>query len=112
MLGWNNATLGEVIDHLSKLPPTHVVRQGFSCPHSYRGDYSELAFAPMENVSVADMLNAAESAVGKTYEGWKGGLFTMDRNTPCWLAEVGDTGLPIMLPNQEPWYELPQEGKG
>lgn len=85
-------SLGELIAALSRLDPELVVPFGFGNPHSYRGYYDELAFEPRENVKVGDMLADARSALGATFQGYKGGDFTMTEYTPCWLAEWGSTG--------------------
>lgn len=81
--------LAELITALEAADPDHVVRHGFTNPHSYRGYYDELAFEPASNVTVADMLDDARNALGATYEGWKGGDFTMRGHTDCWLSEEG-----------------------
>lgn len=85
-------SLDELIAALERLDPELVVPFGFHNPHSYRGYYDELAFEPAENVTVGSMLDASRSALGTTYEGWKGGDFTMRGYTTCWLAEEGHTG--------------------
>jgi hypothetical protein len=82
-------TLGELITALEAADPNQVVSHGFHNPHSYRGDYYDLAFEPAQNVTVASMLEAARTALGTTYQGWKGGDFTMDADTWCWLSEQG-----------------------
>lgn len=81
--------LEDLIDELEKYDLENVVRFGFANPHSYRGYYHELAFEPANNVSVGDMLAAAEGALNFTFEGYKGGEFTMDADTQCWLAYEG-----------------------
>lgn len=88
-------TLGELIDNLKRLDPSLVVEHGFVEPHSYRGYYDELAFEPARGMSIRSMLEAAESAVGTTYEGYKGGEYTMHEHTPVHLALYGTTGEPI-----------------
>lgn len=85
-------TLEELITALDAADPTLVLPHGFTNPHSYRGDYMDLAFEPASNVSVADMLADAQAALGTTYQGWKGGDFTMRGHTECWLAEEGCLG--------------------
>ena len=40
---------------------------------------------------VADMLACAKSALGKTFQGWKGGDYKMHEYTTCWLAERGES---------------------
>lgn len=87
------ATLKAVIERLEKeKDPERVVPLGFARPHSYRGYYEDLAFEPAENVTVRSMLEAARSAIGQTFGGWKGGDYTMDEWTTVWLASPGDTG--------------------
>jgi hypothetical protein len=83
-------TLGELIARLEAANPNQVVHHGFTNPHSYRGDYMDLAFEPAANITVADMLAAARSALGTTFQGWKGGDFTMTDHTWCWLSQEGD----------------------
>jgi hypothetical protein len=82
-------TLGELIKALEAEDPDLIVPHGFGNPHSFRGDYHELAFEPRSNARLGDMLADARSALGATYEGWKGGEFTMREWTDCWLSEEG-----------------------
>ena len=84
--------LHELIDELKKHDPAKRVRRGFDSPHSYRGYYDELAFEPCGETTVGEMLEAAQSAVGETYQGWKGGDFLMNDWTPVHLAHMGDCG--------------------
>lgn len=84
--------LGQLIELLKAMPDkAKVLPKGFKNPHSWRGIYAELAFEPADNVSVADMLAAAESAVGSTYEGWKGGDNTMQRDTTIHISKPGES---------------------
>src|SRR3990167_10281820 len=88
-----NMTLGELIKRLEMEPPKKVIRSGFGSPHSYRGFYEDLAFVPMqEGISVEVILKMAKDALGKTFQGYKGGDFKMDENTDVWLAEYGGLG--------------------
>lgn len=82
--------LGELITRLEAADPNQAVQHGFTNPHSYRGDYMDLAFEPAADVTVGDMLADARSALGTTYQGWKGGDFTMNEHTWCWLSQQGD----------------------
>jgi hypothetical protein len=88
--------LSELIARLERehhADPTKRVRIGFTNPHSYRGYYEQLAFERAENVAVGDMLAAAQSALGRTFQGWKGGDYTMREYTDVWLVqEEGYTG--------------------
>lgn len=78
--------LGEVIAWLENVHPAKVLPIGFRDPCSYRGDYYDLAFEIRRDVRVADMLADARSALGKTFQGYKGGDYTMRESTPVWLV--------------------------
>lgn len=86
----NSLNLGELIAALEAEDPTRTLPLGFANPHSYRGYYDQLAFEPAENVTVGSMLEAARSALGTTYQGWKGGDYEMSAWTECWLAFEGE----------------------
>lgn len=90
--GPHNLTLGELIEELEKVDPDHVCSVGFGEPHSDRGDYADLAFSPARNVTVGSMLAHARSALGATFEGYKGGDFTMGEWTDVLIGEWGDCG--------------------
>jgi len=70
---------------------------------SWRGSYNELALGyrlcgyDNNNEHFADckadkLLNHLKEAVGKEYTGWKGGDFFMNKNTPIWVANQGNSG--------------------
>jgi hypothetical protein len=82
--------LAGLIARLEREDPDRIVPLGFANPHSYRGDYMDLAFEPVRDISIGDMLAAARSALGETFEGWKGGDYTMSGWTSCWIAQYGD----------------------
>ena len=84
-------TLGQLIERLKDENPKKILRLGFRNPHSYRGYYDQLAFEPKQLIMVEDMLKDAQSALGKTFEGYKGGEFKMSEHTDVWLAEYGNT---------------------
>ena len=46
----------------------------------------------MANATISDMLNYAKSAMGNTFEGYKGGEYTMGEDTPCWISPYGESG--------------------
>jgi hypothetical protein len=84
--------LGELVSFLSTRDPNLTVPLGFGFPHSHRGNYEDLAFKPVLNTTVGAMLQSAASALNKTYSGWKGGDYTMNEWTDCWLADWGCVG--------------------
>lgn len=62
---------------------------------SWRGSYAELALGYIEDdnhTTAESLLNQCKSAIGKTYQGYKGGDFTMDENTPVWVDNYGHAG--------------------
>lgn len=85
-------SLGQLIERLEREDPARVLPLGFANPHSWRGDYYELAFEPVANISIGDVLAAARSALGATFEGWKGGSYTMGGHSDCWIAYHGESG--------------------
>ena len=84
-------TLGEIIAALKQEPQDKILSIGFGRPHSYRGRYHDLAFEVRFRVSVAEVLDACQGAIGREFDGWKGGVFLMDEDSECWLAERGSS---------------------
>jgi len=104
-------TLGELIEYLESIPPESVV-QGISGAHSYRGYYSDLAFVGDGiAATAADALDVCREAMGKVFEGYKGGDFMMGGNTPIWQAAYGCCGLRIMALNSDGSPELEQDNE-
>ncbi len=99
----NNTRLGMLIEWLESQDGEMVVKDGFSSPHSDRGSYDELAFTPKAEAKIADMLAHARSALGETFEGWKGGEFTMNEHTPVYIGEFGNCGEPITPTHFKYW---------
>lgn len=94
-------TLGGLIAALEDVSPTTPVRfdngKFPGIPRSYRGYYSDLAMRPDDGPTDArEVLERARDAVGKTYQGYKGGDFTMDEDTPLWMADYGECGPAIV----------------
>lgn len=91
--------LQRLIRALEAEDPAKPVPLGFARPHSYRGYYDQLAFEPEANTTVGAMLAAAKSALGATYEGWKGGEgYTMAGHTLCWVSNEGDNSGDLLGP--------------
>ena len=90
-------TLGEMILQLENMDPEIVIK-GLGKLHSYRGYYSDLAFDTdtAEDKPVSLLLKECKLAMGSTYEGWKGGEYTMSKVTPLFVAEEGRSGLRLM----------------
>ena len=96
-------TLGEIIDWLECLPPEDEVvfdfcRASPSGIDSSRGDYAELAlkYSFTKAATVCDVLKWCKGAVGATFSGYKGGDYTMTRDTQVWVDQWGQwTGTAI-----------------
>lgn len=92
-------SLGEFIDALKREDQGFSVRYDFGglvpdlSPASYRGYYEDLAvgFSDGDAPTVAELVAALESAIGKTFCGYKGGDYRMDRNTTLWVANHGES---------------------
>jgi hypothetical protein len=64
-----------------------------SKPHSYRGYYERLAFEPsIVNSTIGEFRTMLIDCIGKTFTGYKGGKFTMCKDTIVHLAHCGSTG--------------------
>lgn len=88
----SSMTLGPLIERLKKEDPNLAMPVGFGAPMSYRGIYEDVAFEPVEDTTIGEMLAHAESALGTTFIGYKGGDFTMKEYTDCWIAIYGVGG--------------------
>lgn len=91
--------LRDLIKRLEQESPDKVLAIGLGKPHSWRGSYDELAMEPVTNTTVGEVLEVAKSAIGKTFEGYKGGDFRMHEFTPVHIAKWGEweAGFPGML---------------
>lgn len=102
--GQYQMTLGGAIKALETMPPeADVVTDDVDYPfpgevESYRGYYSDLAFVPDSAAHTAEVvLSDLKSALGETFEGYKGGDFVMQDNTPLWIAPYGQCpGIAVM----------------
>lgn len=88
--------LGELIATLERMPQSARIRfdsgyvPGKLC--SWRGSYDELTLPSggAAEKTVADVLRDARAADGGTFEGYKGGDFTMNWHTPVWADAWGE----------------------
>ena len=89
-------TLWGLIDALLDLPKDKLI-ENIGSPHSYRWYYSDLSLERMEwTRTVWELLSDLNSALWKTYQGWKWWDFYMDTHTPLWIAEEWCTWVKIM----------------
>lgn len=97
-VGRATMTLGAIIEVLRRAKPeawlaTYPV-EGLKLTtlESWRGIYEHLAIGyelSDDGVKVGNLLSEFESAVGKTFTGYKGGNYVMGLDTPVWLANYG-----------------------
>lgn len=85
-------TLGRLIELLEQADLFFICKNGFDQCYSWRGDYAQLAFRPAHDVSVDSMLTVAQSAVGKSFYGYKGGNYKMTLETEVYVAQWGEYG--------------------
>lgn len=91
--------LGQIIRLLEGQPKDNDVRFDFAgfVPTgvgSYRGYYEDLAIEFEDKYpypKVTDLLNLLKDAVGKTFQGYKGGDYKMDENSRVWVANYSLT---------------------
>lgn len=87
-----NMSLGELIAALNGAPDDYNLRlDSGDTPvdvDSYRGYYSDLAIKSEVKAeqTVGGFRKILEEAVGKTFEGYKGGEFVMAKHTPMWVS--------------------------
>ncbi len=94
-------TLGGLIKILEGVDKNKVVifstGENVGNENSYRGYYSDLSFdIGSKNKTVGELLKQAKKALNSTYQGYKGGDFVMDEDTPLWMAEYGSCGTAIV----------------
>lgn len=98
-------TLGELIAALDGLP-RKTAEVFFDFVHlspttlrSYRGYHEDIALgydAHKAAPTVEALLVELRSAIGKEFEGYKGGKYTMSETTPLWVANYGESGSTII----------------
>jgi len=73
--------LQDYIEILEQYPRDKQLAKGLGNPHSWRGDYTELAFEVVVDTTVGEMIDCASECIDKTFEGWKRGNYTMHETT-------------------------------
>ena len=84
-------TLGEMINKLKTFPDD--TRICFGYPHSYRGNYCDLAFEDSDDreMSVKELIQICyDECVDKEFNGYKGDeMWLMTLKTPVWVSIYG-----------------------
>ena len=93
-------TVGELVSILKRKDPELWVYFDFvhmrpdGGVHSYRGYYEDLAigYESGGECTVAQLIAWLEKAIGETFYGYKGGEYTMERDTVVWVANHNEAG--------------------
>lgn len=102
---YGQLTLGDIITKLELLSPDTPILFDFGPSptklDSWRGSYAELAlgFTDTTPNTVGNLLTECLSAVNRTFLGYKGGEYTMDRQTSVWVANYGEVGCSVGVRN-------------
>ena len=89
-------TLGKLIAALETMPQDAQVAN-LRNAHSYRGYYSDLAFERAVGMrDAAELLAECRNAMGRVFQGYKGGDYVMGETTPMWVAAYGCCGEKLM----------------
>lgn len=109
--GWR---LGAIIDALSAAKPDAAVEYDFGGFNvtgidSYRGYYEDLAlsFGNEGALNAGALLAMLRGADGKMFDGYKGGEYRMNRDTPVWVANWGCShGVAVVGVEDQGWRVL------
>lgn len=94
-------TLGDMIRMMKLFDP--CVTSSLSMEWcSYRGRYSDLAvtFSEGRERPIGKIQEELEELVGATFTGWKGGEYSMNEDTPVWIAESGTASNIPLFPGE------------
>ena len=86
-----HVTVGRLIDVLGNLPGSWIVlfsTGGYpNDTHSYRGDYCDMGISAGKGlVTVSMALAKFKALLGTEIYGYKGGTYTVHRDTPLWQS--------------------------
>ena len=82
---------------------------------SWRGIYAELALNFVDSdrgrtdekpMKVSEFLEMMKSVIGKEFTGYKGGEFTMNKHTPVWVANYGNSGNTAVIDIVDDGYQV------
>lgn len=85
-------TLSEIISFLEEQPEDTVISFGFGSGASYRGSFGDVGFTPLEDVTISYMLECARDMLNTEHTGYKGGNYTIDEHSSCYIAGTDQTG--------------------
>lgn len=76
---------------------------------SWRGSYNELALnftSEGEQMNISDFLKMLKETIGKEFTGYKGGEFIMNKHTPIWVANYGNSGNTAVIDVVDDSYQV------
>jgi hypothetical protein len=76
---------------------------------SWRGSYAELALnfkTDGDRLNINKFLGICKDAIGATFYGYKGGEFIMNKHTPIWVANYGNSGSTALIDVVDNQYEV------
>jgi hypothetical protein len=90
----NIKDLVDLLDSLNSLDSNAYIYGVSREFDSYRGYYEHIAVAPNDThkMSLAAFINLLVAQVGRTYTGYKGGDYTMGKQTEVFVAHYGCCG--------------------
>lgn len=95
-------SLGQLIDELNNISADGDCHVAFDfgyfrpvCFDSWRGSYEELSIeytdeGDYDAMKLKEFITKAEECIDKVFTGYKGGDFTMTRDTPLWVSKYGE----------------------
>lgn len=89
-------TVNEVIQSLEAHHQSASVC-GVQCDGgSYRGSYDNFYIESGGRTTVGDLVSFLHSVIGESFDGYKGGSYTMDSDSMCFVASYGECGSAII----------------
>jgi len=95
--------LKRLIEWLESQDENTIVQNGFGEPHCDRGFYENLAFDPVKETTIKEMLKQAKLANGSSFYGYKGGTYEMGNYTDVFIGFYHECGEPINESNLRLW---------
>lgn len=100
MPNFGSLTLGQILKELKSHEPGAEVYFDFEHARpvnidSYRGYYEDLSLGfdfSSQPMKCEELVKLLRGCIGRSFEGYKGGEYTMDEETTVWVANHGNTG--------------------
>lgn len=94
----------EVIEYLRRFPSDFLLERSLGEFHSYRGDYHSLGVSySSAPIYLADQIKMFEIASAATFDGYKGGQYSMTLDADVYLAFSGCEGVELRQHDIASW---------